>query len=96
MLSQEEMRKSPLFQDISYESYLAMYHCFQAVSRSYRPEEVICDFSGDCSSVGIVERLIRYLLPSTLTYIAPSARWVSQLILFCLSPISPPLSSSKP
>ena len=56
MLSQEEMRKSPLFRDISYESYLAMYHCFQAVSRSFRPEEVICDFSGECSSVGIVER----------------------------------------
>ena len=56
MLSQEEMRKSPLFRDISYESYLAMYHCFQAVSRSFRPEEVICDFGGDCSSVGIVER----------------------------------------
>lgn len=56
MLSPEELKKSPLFSDISYESYLAMYHCFQAVNRSFRPEEVICDFSEGCSSVGIVER----------------------------------------
>ena len=56
MLSPEELKKSPLFSDISYESYLAMYHCFQAVNKSYRPEEVICDFSEGCSSVGIVER----------------------------------------
>ena len=56
MLLPEELKKSPLFSGISYESYLAMYHCFQAVNRSYRPEEVICDFSSDCSAVGIVER----------------------------------------
>lgn len=56
MLTEEELRKSALFEDISYESYLAMYTCFQAVSRAYRPDEVICDFSGNCASVGIMER----------------------------------------
>lgn len=56
MLSPEELRASRLFDDISYESYLAMYNCFQAFSKSYRPDEVICDFSGSCDAVGIVER----------------------------------------
>lgn len=56
MLSREELGASPLFRDISYEDYLAMCDCFQAVTRSYRPEEVICDFSGGCDAVGIVER----------------------------------------
>jgi len=56
MLTREELGRSPLFQDISYEEYAAMCQCFQASSRSYRPEEVICDFSEGCDSVGIVER----------------------------------------
>ena len=29
MLSPEELKESPLFQNINYESYLAMYDCFQ-------------------------------------------------------------------
>ena len=41
MLSPEELKESPLFQNISYESYLAMYDCFQAVNRSFRPYEVM-------------------------------------------------------
>ena len=56
MMSPEELRASPLFRDISYESYLAMFHCFHAVSKSYRPEDIICDFSDGCSQVGIIER----------------------------------------
>lgn len=56
MLSLEELRKSPLFQDIRYEDYLSMCTCFQATSRSYRPDDVICDFSGSCDAVGVVER----------------------------------------
>lgn len=56
MLSPEELRKSPLFRDISYESYLAMYDCFHAVNKSFRPEESICDFADGCNTVGIIER----------------------------------------
>ena len=56
MLTEEELRKSQLFDDISYESYLAMYDCFHAYSRAYSPDEVICDFSGRCDIVGILER----------------------------------------
>ena len=56
MLTEEELRKSRLFDDISYESYLAMYDCFHAYSRAYSPDEVICDFSGRCDIVGILER----------------------------------------
>ena len=36
MLTREELEKSPLFQGISYESYCAMLHCFQAVQKSLR------------------------------------------------------------
>lgn len=56
MLTQEELRISPLFRDISYESYLAMYDCFHAVNRAYRPDDIICDFSDGCNAVGIIER----------------------------------------
>ena len=56
MLSPEELRKSPLFHDISYESYLAMFHCFHAVCKSYRSDDVICDLGSNCNSVGIIER----------------------------------------
>ena len=56
MMTPEELRASPLFRDISYESYLAMFHCFHAVSKTYRPEEIICDFSDSCAQVGIIER----------------------------------------
>ena len=61
MLSPEELKESPLFQNISYESYLAMYDCFQAVNRSFRPYEVMYDYtsgsvSADSDSVGVIER----------------------------------------
>ena len=56
MLSPEELRRSPLFQDISYDSYLAMYSCFNAVSKSFRQDDVIYDFSSGGDAVGILER----------------------------------------
>ncbi len=56
MLTREELGGSPLFQDITYEDYLAMCECFQAASRTYRAEEVICDLSGGCDTVGILEQ----------------------------------------
>jgi len=57
MLTQQELEKSPLFQDISYEEYLRMLTCFQAVQRSYRPDDLIYDFSMPKNdAVGIIER----------------------------------------
>ena len=56
MLTEAELRESPLFTGIDYDSYLAMYTCFQAVSRSYRPDDVIYDFSSSQKVVGILER----------------------------------------
>ena len=55
MMTPEELRASPLFSDISYESYLAMYHCFHAISKTFRPEETVCDFSAGFDQVGIIE-----------------------------------------
>ena len=43
MLTPQELKKSPLFQDIGYENYQQMLDCFQAVQRSYRVDEVIYD-----------------------------------------------------
>ena len=56
MLTPQELEKSPLFEGISYESYLLMLDCFQAVQKSYQPEELIYDFSSGGNKVGIVER----------------------------------------
>ena len=57
MLTREELEKSPLFRDISYESYLLMIDCFHAVHKSYRGDEVIYDFAASGNnSVGLVER----------------------------------------
>lgn len=56
MLSKEELEGSPIFEGISYENYLAMLNCFQAVQKSYRPEEVVYDFSRAGEQVGILER----------------------------------------
>lgn len=56
MLTPQELKQSPLFADISYESYLAMYNCFHAVSKSFGPDEVIYDFSAGGEVVGIIER----------------------------------------
>ena len=57
MLAPQELEKSPLFQDISYEEYRKMLPCSQAVGRSYQSDELIYDF-GDAqrNDVGIVER----------------------------------------
>ena len=57
MLTQEELRQSPLFDQISYDEYRQMLTCFQAVQRSFRPDELIYDFSDPRrDAVGIVER----------------------------------------
>ena len=57
MLTEEELKKSPLFQDISFEEYKRMLVCFQAVHKSFRSDELIYDFmSGENNSVGVVER----------------------------------------
>jgi len=56
MLAPQDLEKSPIFEGISYESYLAMLDCFQAIQKSYRPEELIYDFSSEMEKVGIVER----------------------------------------
>ena len=56
MLTKEELQESPLFSGIEYDSYLAMYTCFQAVSRTYRPDDVIYDFAEGRDVVGILER----------------------------------------
>ena len=57
MLTQQDLEKSPLFQDISYEEYLRMLTCFQAVRRSFRPDDVIYDLSTPKNNaVGIMER----------------------------------------
>lgn len=55
MLTPKELKESPLFQNITYESYLAMYECFHAVSRSFRPDDVIYDFAVGSDAVGILE-----------------------------------------
>lgn len=57
MMDREELRRSPLFENISYEEYQRMLTCFQAVHKSYRPDEVIYDFgeSGQ-NAVGIIEK----------------------------------------
>ena len=57
MLTQQELERSPLFQGISYDEYRRMLTCFQTVQRSYRPEEMIYDFSKpNQNAVGIIER----------------------------------------
>ena len=57
MLSRQELEKSPLFQDISYEEYCRMLDCFQAVQRSFRTDDLIYDFSSkESNAVGIIER----------------------------------------
>jgi CRP-like cAMP-binding protein len=57
MLTQQELEKSPLFQNISREEYLQMLTCFQAVHRSFRQDDLIYDFSSPKNdAVGIVER----------------------------------------
>lgn len=57
MLTQQDLEKSPLFTDITYDSYLQMLDCFHAVQKSFRPDELIYDLTVPGSnSVGIIER----------------------------------------
>ena len=57
MLTQRELQQSPLFSNISYEEYLRMFTCFQARQKSFRPDEIVYDFSAPASdAVGIIER----------------------------------------
>ena len=57
MLSEQELKKSPLFRSISYAEYLRMMVCFQAVQKSFQTEELIYDLSAPrTNAVGIIER----------------------------------------
>lgn len=57
MLTQRELQQSPLFSGISYEEYLLMFDCFRAKQKSFRPDDIIYDFSVPSSNaVGIIER----------------------------------------
>ena len=57
MLTEQELKQSPLFQNIRYDDYLRMLTCFQAVQKSFLPEDMIYDFTDPRSnSVGILER----------------------------------------
>ena len=56
MLSPQELKQSPLFDGISYESYLRMIDCFQAVQKTYRPEDVAYDFARGGAQLGVLER----------------------------------------
>ena len=54
MLSEQELEKSQLFRGIGYQDYTELMTCLQAVQRSFRPDELIFDFSTE--AVGVVER----------------------------------------
>lgn len=57
MLTEQELKQSPLFQNIRYDDYLRMLTCFQAVQKSFLPEDMIYDFTDPKNdAVGIVER----------------------------------------
>ena len=57
MLTQEELERSPLFENIHYDEYRRMLSCFHAVQKSFRPDELIYDLGEPGSdAVGIVER----------------------------------------
>lgn len=57
MLSEQELKSSPLFHSISYEEYLRMMVCFQAEQKSFSAEELIYDFGAPrTDAVGVIER----------------------------------------
>lgn len=57
MLTQQELESSPLFQNISYDEYRRMLTCFQAIQKSFRPDDLIYDFGVTKNdAVGIIER----------------------------------------
>ena len=55
MMTREELAQSPIFQGISYESYLAMVDCFHARTKTYQNGEIILSFGEGSQAVGIVE-----------------------------------------
>ena len=56
MLTEQELAKSPLFQNITYEEYKKMLNCFHAVRKPFRPDDLIYDFSSSRhDAVGIIE-----------------------------------------
>ena len=57
MLTAQELKRSPLFQNIAYEDYRRMLTCFQAVQKSFAADQQIYDFeSPRTDAIGIVER----------------------------------------
>lgn len=54
-MKREELERSPLFQGISYDSYLAMVDCFHARTRTYQTGEIILSFGEENQAVGIIE-----------------------------------------
>ena len=54
LMAPQELEKSPLFRDITYEEYRRMLPCFQAVGRSYQAEELIYIDSGNGEFTGQV------------------------------------------
>ena len=55
MMTRQEIGKSPLFEGISYESYLAMVDCFHARTRSFQTGEILFSFGEGNKAVGILE-----------------------------------------
>ena len=70
MLTPQELKKSPLFQDIGYENYQQMLDCFQAVQRSYRVDEVIYDFSGPAGNA-VSAKYMRQVRATVLEELGP-------------------------
>ena len=56
MLTPEELEKSPIFEGISYESYLLMINCFQAIQKTYRPGDCAYNYAECGDQVGVLER----------------------------------------
>lgn len=53
----QDFTHSPLFSNVTHEEYLRMLTCFQAVTKSFRAEGLICDFNdATCNAVGIIEQ----------------------------------------
>lgn len=56
-MTQRDLEKDPLFRDITYEQYCLMMDCFQAVQRSFRADELICDLSIEKNEeVGVIQQ----------------------------------------
>ncbi len=56
-MTHRDLERDPLFRDITHEEYSRMMECFQAVRKSFRADETICDLSqGKSEDVGVIER----------------------------------------